>query len=131
MFKHEELTAAGITISNKDYECTILRGILENLAKFTAHLLSSACLIHSTKTIDTDTLISHICEEAEHLKNHHTWDQSNQGGKKEGQTDEALVTTGLDTGKKKHRKGKCHNCGKLGHWAHECRFLKKEEWANG
>jgi len=132
MYKHEELAAAGVTISTKDYECTVFRGIPEDLAKFVAHLLSSARLIHGTTSIDTDTLISHICEEAEHMKNHRMWDQSNQGGKKEGQTDEALAATSSDGGKKKQcRKGKCHNCGKPGHWACECRSPKKEEGASG
>ena len=117
-YKRKELAAAGVTISTKDYERTVLRGIPEDLAKFAAHLLSSAHLIHGTTSIDTDTLISHICEEAERMKNRRTWDQLNQGGKKEGQTDEALAATGSDGGKKKQRrKGKCHNCGKqdIGH----------------
>ena len=132
MYKHKELAAAGITISTKDYECTILRGIPEDLAKFTAHLLSSACLIYGTTSIDTNTLISHICKEAERMKNRRMQDQLNQGGKKEGQTDEALAATGSDGGKKKqHCKGKCHNCGKPGHWAHKCHSPKKEEGASG
>jgi len=115
-YKRKELAAASVTISTKDYERTVLRGIPENLAKFAAHLLSSARLIHGTASIDTNTLISHICEEAERMKNHCMRDQSNQGGKKEGQTDEALAATSSDGGKKKqHRKGKCHNCGKPGH----------------
>ena len=132
MYKRKELAAAGITISTKDYECTILRGIPEDLAKFAAHLLSSARLIHSTTSIDTDTLISHICKEVECMKNRCTRDQSNQGGKKEGQTDEALAATSSDGGKRKQRrKGKCHNCGKPGHWACECCSPKKEEGVSG
>jgi len=108
-YKREELAAARVTISTKDYERTVLRGIPEELAKFAAHLLSSARLIHGTASIDTDTLINHICEEAERLKNRRTRDQSNQGGKKESQTDEALAATGSDGGKRKQRReGKCH-----------------------
>src|SRR5579863_6480055 len=93
--------------------------------------LLSAMRLNGATTTDTDTLISHICEEAERLKNRHTRDQPNKGGKKEGQTDEALAATGSEAGRKKHRKGKCHNCGKPGHWACECRSQKKEEGASG
>ena len=83
--------------------------------------------------MDTNTLISHICKEAECIKNHRTGSQPNQGGKKEGQSDEALATTGLEGGNKNkgHCKGKCHNCGKPGHWAHKCCSKKKEEGSSG
>ena len=40
-------------------------------------------------------------------------------------TDEALAVTNSEGGQKCH-KGKCHNCGKPGHWARECCSLKKE-----
>ncbi len=50
-----------------------------------------------------------------------------QGGKKDHTTDEALTATASDDGKRRRRKGKCHNCGKLGHWAKECRSPKKDK----
>ena len=129
-YKCKELVAAGVTVTNKDYECIVLHSIPEELAKFAAQLLSAAHLNRATTT-DTDTLISHICEKAEHLRNRCTWDQLNKGGKKEGQTDEALAATGSEAGRKKCHKGKCHNCGKPGHWACKCRSQKKEEGASG
>jgi len=81
-YKREELAAAGIAVSAKEYERTVLRGIPEELAKFTAHLLSSARLAHKVQTIDIDALIGHICEEADRMKNRHTQDQQNKGGKR-------------------------------------------------
>ena len=52
-----------------------------------------------------------------------------QGGKKDP-TDEALAATASNDGKRRRRKGKCHNCGKPGHWAKECRSLKKDKEEN-
>jgi hypothetical protein len=68
-YKKEELAAAGVRITNKDYQRTILRGIPEELAKFAAQIMTSAQLAHRITQIDTDTLIDHICEEAERIKN--------------------------------------------------------------
>ena len=131
-YKREELAVAGITVSAKDYERTVLRGIPEELAKFAAHLLSSARLVHKVESIDTDMLISHICEEADRMKNRHTQDQQNRGGgKKDSQMDEALAATSSEGEKKKRHKGKCHNCGKTGHWACKCHCQKKEEGMSG
>ena len=131
-YKHKELVAAGVTISNKDYEHTVLKGIPDELARYAAHLLGSARLTNLNTIVDTNMLIGYICKEAECIKNCHTGSQLNQGGKKDGQSDKALAATGLEGGNKKgHRKGKCHNCGKPGHWAHECRSKKKEEGVSG
>jgi hypothetical protein len=58
-------------------------GIPEELAKFASGLLSAACLINATKTIETDTLIDHICEESKCLKNWSRQRQSLGGGKKD------------------------------------------------
>jgi hypothetical protein len=89
--------------------------------------MSSARLAHRATHIDSNSLIDHIIEESERAKNHRSCSQHTQGGsKKEGQTDEALAATSSESSKKKRRKGKCHNCGKPGHWAHECRSPKKE-----
>ena len=65
--KREELAAAGIRTSSKDYQRTVLRGIPEDLAKFAAQLLGAAHV--SNSPLDTDALIDHICEEADRLKN--------------------------------------------------------------
>ena len=42
--KHEELAAVGIAITWKDYQCTVLKGIPKELAKFAAQLLSLASI---------------------------------------------------------------------------------------
>jgi len=126
-YKRKELAAAGVTITECDYLRTVLHGIPDKLAKFASGLLSSARLVNSSATINTDTLINHICEEAEHLKNRHARDQPSRGGKKEGQPDEALTATSSENRRGQRRKGKCHNCGKPEHWACECHSPKKEE----
>lgn len=125
-YKREELAAAGVHVTEKEYERTILRGIPSELATFASHILSSALIVQSTAPINIDALINQICEEAERLKSRRTRGQSGQGGKKET-TDEALAATTSEAGKKKRRKGNCHNCDKAGHWARECRSAKKDK----
>ncbi len=128
-FKREELTAARVYITNKDYQWMVLRGIPEELARFASTVLSSARLVHHVTTVDTETLIEHICEEADRIKSSQpkTHPNSNQSGARTQATrDKALAATGSE-GSKRRRKGKCHNCGKPGHWAQECRSPKKEE----
>src|SRR6267154_2287203 len=120
--KHEELAAAGVLVTEKEYEHTILRGISSELATFTSHLLSAAQIIRGSATIDLDALVNQICEEANRLKSQHT---KGQGGKKDSTTDEALAASASEEGKRQQKKGKCHNCGKSGHWAKECRSPKK------
>ena len=126
-YKCEELAAAGVIITKCDYLHTVLRGIPDELAKFASGLLLSTHLVNSLATIDTDTLINHICEEAKHLKNRRAHDQPSRGGKKEGQPDKALTATSSENRRGQRRKGKCHNCGKPEHWACECHSPKKEE----
>ena len=67
-YKREELAATGVHVTEKEHERTILHGIPSELATFASHLLSSALIVHGTSTVDLDTLISMICEEADHLK---------------------------------------------------------------
>jgi hypothetical protein len=93
-YKCEELAAAGVRISNKDYQHTVLRGISDKLARFASQLLTAVCLTRSPN-VDTGTLIDHICEEADRLKNRHTRGQKPRGGKKDG-IDEALAATGSE-----------------------------------
>jgi gag-polypeptide of LTR copia-type/Zinc knuckle len=130
-YKHKELAVVGITITDRDYQRTVLRGIPDGLATFASLLLSSARLFNSPATIDTDSLIDYICEEADRRKSRRTRDQPGKGGKREGQQDEALAATSSGSGRRgRRRKGKCHNCGKVGHWSRECRS-PKEEGNNG
>jgi hypothetical protein len=73
-------------------------------------------LIHGATSINTDALINQICKEAKQLKIQHGCGQSSQGEKKEA-IDEALAVINPKSGKKRCYKGKCHNCGKIEHWA--------------
>ena len=66
-YKHEELSAASIRITQREYQRTILKSLPDELAKFAAQLLISAH--HSGFILDTDTLINSIIEESERLKN--------------------------------------------------------------
>jgi LTR polyprotein gag-polypeptide-like protein/zinc knuckle protein len=125
-YKWEELAASGVDITDKEYEHTILWGISTELTTFASHILFSAHLVHGATSINTDALINQICEEAEQLKIWHRRGQSSQGEKKEAM-DEALAITNPESGKKRHHKGKCHNCGKMGHWAKECHSPKKDK----
>jgi transposase InsO family protein len=125
-YKREELSAVGVSISDKEYQWTVLKGIPEELARFASGILSSA-RIFKASTVDTETLIDHICEEVDRLKNRRAKSQSKDPGAKSSATsDDALAATGSG-GKKKRRKGDCHNCGKAGHWARDCRSPKKEK----
>jgi hypothetical protein len=123
-YKKEELAAVGITVTNKEYERTILRGIPSKLVTFVSQLLSSTLILNQTVSVNLDALTNQICEEADRLKSRHN---KGQGGKKDSTMDEALAATASNDGRPRHHKGKCHNCGKMGHWAKECRFPKRDK----
>jgi hypothetical protein len=122
-YKKEELAAAGISITDKEYERMILKGIPNELATFTSQLLSSTLILNRSASVNMDALTNQICEEADRLKSHRG---KGQGGKKDSTNDEALAATASDDRKQQRCKGKCHNCGKMGHWAKECRSPKKD-----
>ena len=94
---------------------------------FALQILSSVLLFHTSSSININTLINQINEEAKQLRSQHSYGHPGQGGKKEGATDKALTATGSEGGKKCHCKRNCHNCGKAGHWARECCSPKKEK----
>ncbi len=68
-YKHEELAAAGVRITDKEFQCTLLQGILDELVRFAKQLLANTHVIYHSLTVDIDVLIGYICEELEHLKN--------------------------------------------------------------
>ena len=121
--KREELATAGVTVMEKEYECTILRGIPNELATFASHLMSSALIVHGAKSINLDALTNQICEEADRLKSRHSKGQR----EKKDSTDKALSATASNDGKQQRCKGKCNACGKFGHQAKECRSSKKDK----
>ena len=68
-YKCEELLAAGVWITQREYQCTIVKSLSDELAKFAVQLLISA--YHSGFILDTDTLINSVIEELKSLKNQH------------------------------------------------------------
>ena len=96
-YKCEELAAAGVSVTEKEYEHTILRGIPNELVTFASHLLSSAQIIRSSAAVDLDALVNQICKEANRLKSRRT--KRGQGGKKDSTTDEALAASASEDGK--------------------------------
>ncbi len=128
--KREELASVGVTITGKEYQSAILKSIPEEMSKFASALLTSARMFVPGTKIDPDVLIDHISEEADCLTAWRKHNKSVKGrGQQGGAQDEVLAATG--DGRKCKHKGKCHNCGKLGHWAQECRSLKKDEHQSG
>ena len=53
----------------KRLQCTILKGIPEELAHFASGILTLAQLFTTAVTVDMETLINHIWEEVDRLKN--------------------------------------------------------------
>jgi hypothetical protein len=127
--KCEEFAAVGITMTEKEYRSAIIKALPEEMSKFVSGLLTAARMLQPSTSIDPDILIDHISEEADRLLVQHKREGGLSGKGKQSNTNKALAATQGDGGKKQ-RKGKCHNCGKLGHWAHECRLPKKDPQSN-
>ena len=133
--KHHKLKAAGVTVIEPEYKSMILQGIPDTLAVYASQTLSTLCLAtkYTGKPIDMSDDIDSISKEADRVKTRCVLkDQAPGKGKRGGQTDKALTATSSsdrcnnnNTGKR--CKGKCHHCGREGHWVQECHTKKKEE----
>jgi gag-polypeptide of LTR copia-type len=126
--KREELAAVGVTMSDKEYRSAIIMSLPEEMSKFASSLLTAARVLQSTTSIDPDTLIDHISEEADRLAARRKRDQGSSGKEKQsasGTQDEVMAATQGDGGKKKKKKGNYHNCGKQGHWARDFRVAQE------
>jgi Zinc knuckle len=88
----------------------------------------------SNTTLSMTHLIQSISKKADFMKLHCAHHQQGPGkGKNVDTVDEALAVTSLSGNcdrQRKHHPGNCHNCGKAGHWARDCRTPKKEESVN-
>ncbi len=72
-------------------------------------------MLMPTTSIDPNTLIDHISEEADWLAAWGKCDGGTSGKGKHSQSQDEVMVAMQGDGGKRHWKGKCHNCGKLGH----------------
>ena len=122
--RRNELLAAGVTISDEDFEHTAIDGIPDALATYASQLMAQAQLNGNPK--EMDDIMPILLEEADRTKNLHAPKDQSQG-KAGNQSDEALAVS--ESSNRTRRKGKCHHCGKEGRWVRECRTKKREEAA--
>jgi hypothetical protein len=65
--KREELVAIGVLMSDKEYRSAIIKSLPKEMSKFSSGLLTAACMLQPSTSIDPDILIDHISEEADRL----------------------------------------------------------------
>jgi hypothetical protein len=129
--KHHELKAISITVTDIDYQRTILRSMPAYISAYASNMLTTLTIMSEVtrKPVDMEKLLSNISDEADRMKANQP--PAHPRGKKEDNTDEALAITssGGNSGcsKRKHCKGTCNHCGIEGHWIWECRTKKQKE----
>jgi len=72
-YKQEELATAGVRITQREYQRTVLKSLPDELTQFASQTLTSTR--HIGHPLDTDTLINSVIEESECLKNQRTCSQ--------------------------------------------------------
>ena len=133
-----ELKAAEVSVTDTKYQRMILKGVPDALADYAAQTLSMLWLAvkYTGMPVDMSDVIDSVCKEADRKKTRRTLNDPAQGqsmGRNRSVSqalDEALATASTDEGSNgRCRKGNCHHCGKLGHWARKCHTRKREEAA--
>ncbi len=71
-YKKEVLAAAGVPVTEKEYQRIILHGIPSELATFASQILFSALILYNATSVNIDALINQINEKAERLKSQRT-----------------------------------------------------------
>jgi len=128
-----ELTAAGVTVTKPEYKRTTIHGLLGPLSAYASQMMGSLCLTCklTCKPFNMTDIIDTLCKEANCLKTVKDLAQGQGKGKNQSPSqapDKALAITSTFEGSDNwRRKGKCHHCGKKGHWKHECHSRKREE----
>jgi len=131
--QHHKLTVASVTVTKPKYEHTIIHRVLDPLSAYVSQMMGS---LHLTckltcSPFDMTDVINTLCEEADHIKMVKDLAQGQGKGKNWSMPqaqDKALATTSTFKGSNGRRhKGKCHHCGKEGHWACECHTRNREE----
>ena len=67
-YKKEVLAAAGVSVTEKEYQRIILHDIFSELVTFVSQILSLALILHNATSVNINTLINQINEEAKQLK---------------------------------------------------------------
>jgi len=130
-----KLTAAGVTVTEPEYERTIIHGVPDPLSAYasqTMGLLHLTCKL-TCSPFDMMDVINTLCKEANRIKTVKDLAQGQGKGKNWSVPQapyKALAATSTFKGSDgRHRKGKCHHCGKEGHWACDYHTRKREEAA--
>ena len=128
-----KLTAASITVTDPKYKHTIIHGLPDPLPAYASQTMGSLYLTCklTCKPFNMTDIIDMLCKEADCLKTVKDLAQGQGKGKNQSPLqapDKALAATGTFKGSDNQCcKGKCHHCGKEGHWKHKCHSRKREE----
>jgi hypothetical protein len=123
--KKEELAQVGVKISDEDYLSTIISSLPDALSNF-ASMQMSWTFQQSQQTMDANTLMTMLLQEAERQDLRAQKRKQTSGKGKEDEKSEALaVSTEKPRGKRDMSKINCWNCGEPGHFSSKCDKPKK------